>query len=120
MALFRCSSGGGGSIPSFGSEPDVVFYNFNAPSSGSKSITVTQKPRYIVYTQVRKASNYTYFTGIIDVENNQAWRVGYADADLNGSWTSWVNTFTTVSSSAVVLDYSVANYSKAVAVQIFY
>lgn len=112
---------GGGSIPSFGGKPDQVLNKVDAPNSGSEAITVTQKPRYIVYGMVRKATTYIYMTGIIDVENERAWRVGYtAGGAANGVWNDWASEFTTISDSQVVINYAHRNYEKRINVQIFY
>lgn len=110
-----------GPWPKFGQQPDVVFNNADAPATGTATITVTQKPRYIVFTMTRKATTYVYYTAIIDVVNGIAWRTGYtSDTDRNEAWPGWTDVITSVTDSQVVIDYSAHNYEKRITAQIYY
>ena len=107
--------------PVFGGTPDKTFVNNTAGTSGTATITVTQKPRYIVYSMWSRTSNYYGFTGIIDVTNNQAYRMGYmASGAISESWTNWSNFFTTVSASQVIYAYNAVSYNSRIQIQIFY
>lgn len=120
MAFLRCG-GGGDVLPVFGQQPDKYFFNETAGTSGTHSIPVTKKPRYLVYEMWSRTSNYYGFTGIVDVANNKAWRIGYmASGIVNAEWTNWTNFFTTVSSSSVVYAYNALSYNARVGVHVYY
>ena len=108
-------------LPVFGDTPDKTFVNNTAGTSGTATISVTQKPRYIVYSMWSRTSDYRGFTGIIDVEQNKAYRMGYmASGAISESWTNWNNFFTTVSATQVIYAYNAVAFNTRVQIQIFY
>ena len=108
-------------MPNFGGTPDKIFQNNTAGTSGTATITVTKKPRYIVYSMWSRTSNYYGFTGIIDVVQNRAYRIGsMASGSVSAAWTNWQNFITSISATQVVYAYSAVSYNHKVQIQIFY
>lgn len=100
MARIRANnaSGGGGGIDI--TNPDVYDYGAIA-GSGSKSVTVTQKPRYIVFCQTAGATGMRLY--LIDCEKESILEKYYWGSSYSGGTPSFSSIVTAISSSAVTL-----------------
>lgn len=109
-------------FPDFAGAPDVNWYNMTAGSSGTASITVTQKPRYIICAITSRNSNYSFRTIFIDVENNKGWAIGSDSATAkNEDFSSKISTlFPTISASSVVYSYVLWGANHRVNIGIYY
>lgn len=88
--------------PLLGSAPDKSYTNASMANNATASITVTQKPRYIVMSVSSTTNAGTFQVGLYDVENNTAYRYGYwSNAWQNGTWSTRSDYITSVSSSSV-------------------
>lgn len=121
MAFVEVSSGGGSVLPVLGQTPDKYIVFDTAGTSGTSQINVTQKPRFLLYSMWSRTSNYYGFLGVVDVENNRAYRSGYmASGITNAAWTNWQNFFTTVSDTKVVYSFGALSYNSRVAIHVYY
>ena len=108
-------------LPVFGGTPDKTYANNTAGTSGSVDITVTKKPRYIAVGIWSRTSNYRGLLGIIDVNGNKAYRMGYVGSGaVSESWSGYTNYFTTISASKVTYSYAGFGENHRVQIQIFY
>ena len=102
MALFRCSSGSGGGGGNLPVSPNTVYTNPNMASNATASLSVTQKPKFIIIALAAYSSAGTYGTFIYNVEENAAYRYGYFNgAFQNGVFANISNYITSVTDSAV-------------------
>lgn len=90
----------GGSI-----EPDQVETYKNVANNGTKTITVSQMPKYITYFHTYYSSTNGGMFLILDVANNTAYRYGYwGNAFHNEDYTSGYSSYiTSVSASSVTI-----------------
>lgn len=117
MALYRC--GGGLNLDLM--NPDLT-WQANATKT-SNTITVTQKPRYIVLDiWSAYGSSYGGMLGIIDVENNTAKRMGYWNSAKREwtNWDNWTSYITSITSSQVVYNASAWDNNNSRAAILFY
>jgi len=110
------------SHPALGKTPDKTYQNATAGSSGTVTISVTQKPRYIVIGHWGRTTNYYGFLGIVDVVQNKAYRMGQRSAGAYAEdWSSsYASYFTTISATQVIYDLSAFGANSRVQIQIFY
>ena len=113
MALYRCGCGGGLNLDL--SNPDIIS---NATMSGNstRTVAVTQKPRFIIYTYTRNgnSSGYGGLTAI-DVEKGTR---SYSKYGNNGFITTKqdasVNEVTTITASSITVanpnSYEIRNF----------
>lgn len=108
-------------FPFLGYPPDKTYQNNTAGTSGAADITVSQKPRYIVVAIWGRNSNYRGFLGVVNVEQQKGYRMGYvASGAVNESWSGYSNYLTTISATKVT--YNIAGFGEnhRVQIQIFY
>lgn len=120
MAFFR-AGGSGGNLPNFGGTPDKTFQNNTAGTSGSSTITVTKKPRYIVMGVWSRSNTYAGFVAVVDVQNSRAYRMGIGNSGAyTTDWPAYTNYLTTISATQVVYSYVPYGGIHRVQIQIFY
>lgn len=109
-------------FPSFGAQPDVIWQNRSVAATGSSTITVTQKPRFIFCTLNSNNSNYSVRSILIDVNNNRAWGLGYnGNTAVNEDYSSNISTiFPTISASSVVYNHAWWSASHRANIMIYY
>lgn len=122
MSLFRC--GGGEALPNLGGTPDAKYLNASAGTSGTASIAVTQKPRYIILSMwARTGSAYPGNFMVIDVAANSGHLFGYsgsANSDRALTSTDISGYFPTISSSSVVYNIAKWGLNHRVYIGIYY
>lgn len=91
--------------------PSKTYTNANLANNASATITVTQKPRFIVLSLCNKTNAQSFLTGIINVNKGTAYRFGYwSSAFHNEDWSSgYSNYITSVSSSGVTVTNAYGN-----------
>ena len=83
--------------------PDA-FYAGTLAYGGTATLTVTQKPKYIVYALANTATAGDFLTGIINVEEGTAYRYGYwTSAFRNEAWSNYSTYVTSITDSSVVI-----------------
>lgn len=109
-------------FPDFGLEPDVTYQNLSAGSSGTVSITVTRKPRYIIAAANGRNSNYSVSLLIVDVTNSKCWRLGCeGSTPVNTDFSSSISTvFPTISETSVVYNYAWWAANHRINIDIYY
>lgn len=107
--------------PVFGGTPNKTYQNNTAGTSGTVDITVSQKPRYIVVAIWGRNSNYRGFLGVVDVEQQKGYRMGYVTSGaVDESWSGYANYFTTISATKVTYNTAGFGENHRVQIQIFY
>ena len=107
----------------FADAPDVNWYNMSAGSSGTASITVTQKPRYIIAAMTSRGSTYNFRTIFVDVANNKGWQMGARGSGtaVNEDFSSSISeVFPTISATTVVYSYTWWAANQRVEIGIYY
>lgn len=69
--------GGGSNAPNLGTPPDALYTNANMANGATATLTVTQKPRYIISAFLRTSTSGNYMFLITNVETGQGYRYGY-------------------------------------------
>lgn len=98
--FYETQQSGGGSV-----EPDLVEEYVNVTNNSTKTITVSQMPKYITYFYTYYSSNKGGMFLTLDVANNKAYRYGYwSNAFHNEDYTSGYSSYiTSVSASSVTI-----------------
>ena len=99
--------------------PDVSWTSANMSINSTRTITVTQKPKYIqmLFINLNVSSG---FSGIFDVKNNKTFRSGYYYSTIhNEAWSNYTDYITSVSASSVTVKNGYGN-NCAVVVNIYY
>ena len=110
-------------VSNIGLQPDKVYTSDSLGTSGTTTISVTQKPRYIFLSIVNTANSSYFYMYMYDVTKAKAWRFARAGSStiVSENATSAITSiFTTVSSSSVVFSNSYFSTQKRVFIAIYY
>ena len=95
----------GGNAPNLGVAPDAFWANNGTAlaGNGTATVTVTQKPRYVVVLMIHSTTNIGLM-GFYDTENESAYLFGYwSGAVQDGTWSNYSSYITSVTSSSVTV-----------------
>ncbi len=121
MAIIKVDYGTiGGGLP-IGCVPDVSNITTET-NTGTTTIPVTQKPKYI-FISLCQSNNSNGFLGMIDVNNNMGYRLSFwGDARHIEPWNTFQSFFTSITNSEVVYDNSTwsSTYTSRAYIAIYY
>ena len=98
-----------------------VSSSFTLSAGNSKTIAVTKMPKYIMYTRVAyNGSISTTRCGVLYVGDDQMYNLGYISSGKVNEQVDVDTTFTSITSSSVVVKLNAGAYSTTFTVSIWY
>ncbi len=110
-------------VSHIGLEPDKVYTSDSNGTSGTTTISVTQKPRYAFVSAVTTNNSNYFYMILVDFTKNKAWRFARNGSSTitNTDYSSSISTmFPTVSSSSVVFQNNSINSTKRLFIALYY